>query len=209
MCNLRKKSDMSVCQFLSVNFCLGLPICLSVCLSIYAFICLFVCFSVCLLICLSMSICVCLCLFLSLSVSLSICLFLPACVFVCVCLSLCVCLSVRPWHAYIANVFFLAFHEVGGINALWEKFGEIASSNMTAHTMGNITVNMTGNITANMTNTTMNNCYSMTSYWGNMFRPLSDPEYPWIGLWVALPIIGIWYWCTDQVRLLGARVAGT
>ncbi len=32
----------------------------------------------------------------------------------------------------------------------------------------------------------------------NMFRPLSDPEYPWLGILFASPIVGIWYWCTDQ-----------
>lgn len=42
-------------------------------------------------------------------------------------------------------------------------------------------------------------CYKMTPYWGNMFRPLDDPDYPWLGLWITLPILGVWYWCTDQV----------
>jgi solute:Na+ symporter, SSS family len=32
----------------------------------------------------------------------------------------------------------------------------------------------------------------------NMFRPMSDPEYPWAGILFASPIVGIWYWCTDQ-----------
>jgi SSS family solute:Na+ symporter len=42
----------------------------------------------------------------------------------------------------------------------------------------------------------------------NMFRPLSDPEYPWLGIVFASPIVGIWYWCTDQhivQRCLAAR----
>ena len=69
-------------------------------------------------------------------------------------------------------------------------------------TMGmNVSMGMNGSM-SNMSvfgNDTINNCYSMTPYWSNMFRPASDSEYPWIGLWVALPIIGIWYWCTDQV----------
>jgi solute:Na+ symporter, SSS family len=42
----------------------------------------------------------------------------------------------------------------------------------------------------------------------NMFRPMSDPEYPWLGILVASPIVGIWYWCTDQhivQRCLAAR----
>ena len=32
----------------------------------------------------------------------------------------------------------------------------------------------------------------------NMFRSMSDPEYPWLGILLASPIVGIWYWCTDQ-----------
>ena len=32
----------------------------------------------------------------------------------------------------------------------------------------------------------------------NMFRPLSDPDFPWLGILFAAPIVGIWYWCTDQ-----------
>ncbi len=41
----------------------------------------------------------------------------------------------------------------------------------------------------------------------NMFPPL-DSEAPWLGLVLASPIVGIWYWCTDQVivqRTLTAR----
>ena len=32
----------------------------------------------------------------------------------------------------------------------------------------------------------------------NMFRPLSDPDFPWLGIVLASPIVGVWYWCTDQ-----------
>jgi solute:Na+ symporter, SSS family len=42
----------------------------------------------------------------------------------------------------------------------------------------------------------------------NMFPPLSDPEFPWAGILFASPIVGIWYWCTDQhivQRCLAAR----
>ena len=42
----------------------------------------------------------------------------------------------------------------------------------------------------------------------NMFRPASDPEFPWTGMVFAPPIVGLWYWCTDQYivqRVLTAR----
>ncbi|MBX2963806.1 MAG: sodium:solute symporter [Cyclobacteriaceae bacterium] len=32
----------------------------------------------------------------------------------------------------------------------------------------------------------------------NMFPPLSHPDFPWAGILFASPIVGIWYWCTDQ-----------
>ncbi|MBS1543182.1 MAG: sodium:solute symporter [Bacteroidetes bacterium] len=32
----------------------------------------------------------------------------------------------------------------------------------------------------------------------NMFPPLSDPDFPWLGILFASPIVGVWYWCTDQ-----------
>jgi SSS family solute:Na+ symporter len=41
----------------------------------------------------------------------------------------------------------------------------------------------------------------------NMFPPLGS-EFPWLGLLLASPIVGIWYWCTDQCivqRTLAAK----
>ncbi len=41
-----------------------------------------------------------------------------------------------------------------------------------------------------------------------LWRPLSDPTFPWLGIIIASPIVGIWYWCTDQYivqRTLAAR----
>jgi len=32
----------------------------------------------------------------------------------------------------------------------------------------------------------------------SMFPPLSDPNFPWAGILFASPIVGVWYWCTDQ-----------
>lgn len=31
-----------------------------------------------------------------------------------------------------------------------------------------------------------------------LWRPLSDPDLPWAAVLIASPIVGIWYWCTDQ-----------
>jgi len=41
-----------------------------------------------------------------------------------------------------------------------------------------------------------------------LWRPNSDPDFPWLGILIASPIIGIWYWCTDQCivqRTLAAK----
>ena len=45
----------------------------------------------------------------------------------------------------------------------------------------------------------------------HMIRPASDGEFPWTGIFFGAPILGIWYWCTDQVivqRVLSARDEG-
>ena len=45
----------------------------------------------------------------------------------------------------------------------------------------------------------------------HMFRPSTDSEFPWTGIVFGAPILGIWYWCTDQVivqRVLSARDEG-
>jgi solute:Na+ symporter, SSS family len=45
----------------------------------------------------------------------------------------------------------------------------------------------------------------------HMIKPSSDPSFPWTGIFFGAPILGIWYWCTDQVivqRVLSARDEG-
>lgn len=42
----------------------------------------------------------------------------------------------------------------------------------------------------------------------NLWRPSSDGAYPWTGILFGAPILGIWYWCTDQFivqRVLSAK----
>ena len=36
-----------------------------------------------------------------------------------------------------------------------------------------------------------------SSYW-DLFQPLSDPDYPWLPILLGYPVMGIWFWCTDQ-----------
>jgi len=45
------------------------------------------------------------------------------------------------------------------------------------------------------------------SYW-NLFQPLSNPEFPWLAILLGYPVMGVWFWCTDQSMVqsvLGAK----
>lgn len=42
----------------------------------------------------------------------------------------------------------------------------------------------------------------------DIWKPLDDPNFPWLGVLFGAPILGIWYWCTDQFivqRVLSAQ----
>lgn len=42
----------------------------------------------------------------------------------------------------------------------------------------------------------------------NLWRPITDTDYPWTGMLFGAPILGVWYWCTDQYivqRTLSAK----
>lgn len=44
-------------------------------------------------------------------------------------------------------------------------------------------------------------------YW-NLLRPADDPTYPWIAIVLGYPVMGVWFWCTDQSMVqsvLGAK----
>ncbi|HET7294534.1 MAG TPA: sodium:solute symporter [Vicinamibacteria bacterium] len=45
----------------------------------------------------------------------------------------------------------------------------------------------------------------------SMIKPMDHPEFPWTGIFLGAPILGLWYWCTDQVivqRVLSAKDEG-
>jgi SSS family solute:Na+ symporter len=42
----------------------------------------------------------------------------------------------------------------------------------------------------------------------DLWKPADDPNFPWTGIVFGAPILGVWYWCTDQFivqRTLAAR----
>jgi SSS family solute:Na+ symporter len=45
------------------------------------------------------------------------------------------------------------------------------------------------------------------SYW-NLLLPMDDPNYPWLAIALGYPVMGVWFWCTDQSMVqsvLGAK----
>jgi SSS family solute:Na+ symporter len=42
----------------------------------------------------------------------------------------------------------------------------------------------------------------------SVWKPMNDPDFPWTGILFGAPILGVWYWCTDQFivqRVLAAH----
>ena len=53
--------------------------------------------------------------------------------------------------------------------------------------------------------------HTTPNHW-SLWRPASDTNYPWTGIMFGAPILGIWYWCTDQFivqRVLAAKDVDT
>lgn len=117
----------------------------------------------------------------------------------------------------------MSFAKVGGLDGLWSKFGSSmgkplwsTASSTNFPSTGTSVVNSNLSSTAATTvadtlgksNDTIDSCYKLTPYWGDLWRPVDDPDYPWLGLWTSLFITAVWYFCTDQVlvqRALGAK----
>jgi SSS family solute:Na+ symporter len=38
----------------------------------------------------------------------------------------------------------------------------------------------------------------VSSSFFDMWLPMTDPNFPWTGILLGAPILGVWYWCTDQ-----------
>ncbi|MGH8236117.1 MAG: sodium:solute symporter [Steroidobacteraceae bacterium] len=52
---------------------------------------------------------------------------------------------------------------------------------------------------------------AVPAHYFSMMKPASHAEFPWTGIFIGAPILGIWYWCTDQVivqRVLSAKDEG-
>lgn len=82
---------------------------------------------------------------------------------------------------------FLGFVKVGGYNGLWEKYGDFMGKLYNFMNVINISIN----------GIDLSSCFVLIFYWDYMFRLIDDFDYFWLGLWIILLIMGIWYWCID------------
>lgn len=49
---------------------------------------------------------------------------------------------------------------------------------------------------------------SAPSHYWNLLLPMDDPNYPWLAIALGYPVMGVWFWCTDQSMVqsvLGAK----
>lgn len=111
-------------------------------------------------------------------------------------------LNIHLWIAIIGVAIFAASYTVaGGLNAV-VRIGVLQSVVVTIATISIsvIAINRIGGISKVISSAPI-------EYW-TIFRPSSDNVYPWHAILLGYPVIGIWYWCTDQTivqRVLAAK----
>lgn len=93
------------------------------------------------------------------------------------------------------------FAAIGGLKAI-AKTGAVQSVVVTlaAMAVGAIAIHRIGGIGEVVKKTPR-------EFW-TIFRPADDPVYPWHAVLLGYPVVGIWYWCTDQTivqQTLAAR----
>lgn len=50
--------------------------------------------------------------------------------------------------------------------------------------------------------------HNTPSHYWNLLKPLDDASYPWLAIILGYPVMGVWFWCTDQSMVqsvLGAK----
>lgn len=90
-----------------------------------------------------------------------------------------------------ATVLATSFTATGGLGAI-AKTGVLQSIVVTlaAVIVGVIAIDRIGGIDQVVNG-------SPKEFW-TIFRPSDDPVYPWHAVLLGYPVVGIWYWCTDQ-----------
>mgnify|MGYP005843829905 CR=1 FL=1 len=109
------------------------------------------------------------------------------------------------WDMFASTVFIVLitglYTVIGGLNSvvktqIFQTFVLIAGSIL----LIGFGINAVGGISA-LAN-------KMPQKYFEIFKPINDPDFPWTGIILGAPILGIWYWCTDQYivqRVLAAK----
>lgn len=111
-------------------------------------------------------------------------------------------LGVPMWMSVVILVLISAFFTIaGGLKAIaYTNVFQMVLLIVVSFILTWVGVEKVGGITALYENTPKD-------YW-NLLRPMSDPDYPWLAIVLGYPIMGVWFWCTDQSMVqsvLGAK----
>lgn len=111
-------------------------------------------------------------------------------------------LNLPMWMSVIVLVLIAAFFTIaGGLKAVaYTNVFQMLLLIAVSLILTVVGVNKAGGILAVYENTP-------PDYW-NLLRPMDDPNYPWLAIVLGYPIMGVWFWCTDQSMVqsvLGAK----
>ena len=111
-------------------------------------------------------------------------------------------LNLPLWLSVIVLVLIAAFFTIaGGLKAIaYTNVFQMLLLIAVSLILTVVGVNKAGGIMAVYENTP-------SDYW-NLLRPMGDPNYPWLAIVLGYPIMGVWFWCTDQSMVqsvLGAK----
>ncbi len=106
------------------------------------------------------------------------------------------------WLSVIGLVLVSAFFTIaGGLEAIaYTNVFQMSLLIVVSFILTVVGVNKAGGIMAVYENTP-------PEFW-NLLRPMDDPNYPWLAIVLGYPIMGVWFWCTDQSMVqsvLGAK----
>ena len=85
----------------------------------------------------------------------------------------------------IEYILFIGFYKLGGYHQLVEGFKNVA-----------INESFIGYNSLN------ESCSEVPDDYMHLLKSPLDPNYPGTGMTIGLTINSIWYWCSDQVRIL-------
>jgi len=106
------------------------------------------------------------------------------------------------WMCVVALAFvFMTFTVAGGFSAVMVT--DTAQAIMMIVSMVILNV-----IAFNHIGSVDNLLHSVPGEFWQLLRPADDVKYPWVAIILGYPVLGFWYWCTDQTivqRMLGAR----